>query len=148
MTEEKVKKFVIKYLPLIAIYVVVVSYGFYGTAIRQKKLYDEYNDMQGTVTSFSVNRSGDYLCTIRLNNGMYGSINNGCNIVKVGDTWINQVTSYNPLIGLSGTAYFIIPGELKCLSESLAMFLSFILPLIGVTVGYIGVHIYSWIKSH
>lgn len=148
MTAEGAKKFVIKYLPLIVIYVAMISYGFYGTAVRQKKVYDKFHGMHGTVTSFSLSRSGDYICSIRLENGMYGTVNNGCNIVNVGDPWINHVTNYNPLIGMSGTAYFIVPHETRSLLESIIMVLLFVLPLIGIIILRIILFIYSWIKNH
>jgi len=141
------KKFIIKFLPVIILYVGTVSFALYGTAIRQKKLYKEYNGMRGTVTSFSTSMSGMYLCKIVLDNGLCGYVNNGYDAVKVGDTWYNRML-YSPLTGITGTACSIVPNENRCLLESILLAFFVVMPIGGYILHRIYKIIKSWIISH
>lgn len=124
-----IKQAIIKYFPLIAVYILLLSFAFYGIYFRQRKIYNEYNDLTGTVISYSVSRNGDYIVKVRLSKGDIGDVNNGNSIVKVGDRWRNRI-NYNPIFGMSGTAYFITPSEGRGLLEGLTMLCLFIVPLL------------------
>lgn len=148
MTWVTIKKTSIKYLPLIIIYLGLVSFGLYGTAIRQKKLYDEYNGMRGTVLSYTVNHSGDHICYIRLDNGVQDIINNGCIKVNVGDTWINHVYHWDPLFGLYGFSSFYVPTQNRCFFEHLINVICILLVVAILLIAEVCVLIYRWIKAH
>lgn len=144
----KIKKFIIRYLPHIIIYVGILSFGFYGTAIRQKAAYNEYNHMPGVVTSFTVSHSGSYLCDIRLENGMCGSVNNGYTMVTVGSPWVNDIYGYSWWGGISGFAGFIVPNKIRCLTESMIMLIMFVCPLAIIAVFFICQGLMAWSKAH
>jgi hypothetical protein len=142
------KKLLIKYIPLIVPYFLIVVYGLYGVQVRQKKIYDEYNGMLGTVTSFVVStHSASVLCNIRLDNGHQSSVNNGYSTVRVGDRWYNDI-SYNRFFGLQGFAYFITPGEIRSILESFIL-LMFVYLVVAAIAIYFAWNLASyWIKSH
>lgn len=143
------KKFIIKYLPLLVLWAIFLFWGLYGTAIRQRAVYEEYNDMGGTVTCVVVStHCASVLCDIRLDNGVYGSVNNGYSQVCVGDRWINNISSYHPLFGMSGYAYFIVPKEPRSMIEGIVVLLLLIFPAISMFVWYLCGFIKKWIKTH
>lgn len=141
------KKFFIKYLPVIILYATTISFALYGTAIRQKKLFEEYNGMKGTVVSFSTSRSGMYMCKVILDNGLCGYVNNGYDMVKVGDPWYNRI-QYSSLTGISGTAYSISPSENRCMLESLLIIFFIVIPIGEYLLNCTYKVIKYWITSH
>lgn len=143
------KKFIIKYLPLLVLWAVFLSWGLYGTAIRQRALYEEYNGMRGTVTSVVVgSRTAAVFCDIKLDNGTWGSVNNGYTKVSPGDRWVNHITSYSMFFGMSGYAYSIIPEESRCLTESFLVLFLLIVPVTCTILYYIYKFIKMWIVTH
>jgi hypothetical protein len=142
------KKFVIKYLPFILVYLIVISFGLYGTAIRQYALYKKYQDMKGIVISSTITLHGVYLCDIRLSNGLVGTINNGCTKVVEGDIWNNHIHHYNRLFGMSGYAFFIIPGEIRCFIENAINLLLIGIPIIIIFLYFLYNLYMTWVKKH
>jgi hypothetical protein len=130
-----IKRLVIKYLPLVLIYLVLTGFGLYGTSVRQKKLYNEYNNMSGVVTSVTTRHNGGYLCNIRLSNGIYGSVNNGYEKTSVGDTWINQIDP-------------CVPNEIRCMIETLLCVILIGLPLIVISITAITKNCIYWVRTH
>ena len=144
-----IKKSLIKYSPLIAIYLVIAMYALYGTAFRQKKVFDEYNGMVGTVTSFIIDTRGACaICSVVLENGTRGSVNNGCTVVKVGDTWVNEIPCYSRFLGTSGLAYCIIPHKVRSLIESTLVGFFVLIPTVLLVICLTYKLVKHWINTH
>lgn len=117
------------------IVIVIISFGFYGVHVRQYKVYKEYNGMRGTIASVFHARDCN-LIDVRLDNGMYSSVNVGYASYKVGDTFINRV-SYSRITGISGYAYFIVPNETRGIIEGLIVTLTYFCIILSLIIGYI-----------
>jgi hypothetical protein len=66
------------------------------------------------------------LPTIRLDDGTVESVNGGNTNYQIGDTFVNEM-NFNWIFGITGTAYFIVPGEnifkvIVCITIELCLF--------------------------
>lgn len=104
------KKFLVRYHLLLVFYV-IIGFLYVRLLYTHKRIYEKYHSMPGVVVSVTkAEQSGRYFPTIRLEDGTTQVVNNGYSPVKVGDTWYNHL-GYHPLLGISGTAYGIYPGD-------------------------------------
>lgn len=101
---------------------VVVFTLFFLFRYQEHALYRKYQDYPAKVvdTSTSIGRYGDitYLPTIMIENS-FSVVNARDEKLDIGDTYSNLVY-YNWVTGISGYAYFLIPG----INELLWMILS------------------------
>lgn len=141
-------KLAIKYLPLWIMWLGVAMFSSHHVLYKEKLIYKQYNGMKGIITwATFAPRSGIYICGVRLDNGLYGSVNYGSNPVRVGDSFTNNMY-YSPIFGLTGTAYCVLPKETENLWISVVYIMSVIIPAIMGLLYLIISLITLWIKNH
>lgn len=123
----------------------IVLFGFYGVHIRQYQVYKQYNGMQGVVISTFKARTCN-LINVRLHNGYMESVNVGYSTYKVGDTFRNNV-QYDRIMGISGTAYFITPNDIRSFFESMTVIFVYLFLVIFIFYKYISYLIKNWNKK-
>ena len=131
----------------IAIILILIGYiGYFVLMSKESALYQEYNGMSGTVLSVSkAEATGRQFAVIQLENGLVGKINNGHQPIKKGDTWVNDL-NWTPFMGITGTAYSIIPNETRTLILKIPFLLVFSLTSVVLTIFIIVAGYTAWNK--